>query len=269
LAVFFLCCLAGHAIAEDVPFNPRFDAVDDEEPKKEKTAVVQEAAKPHPVYSFARWGLVFKDLCIGLENDGRQSRVYEVTKKAMTEEFGCSSCRALYRQFNLSCAPKVPPRLVKKKPTAVAPPPTPVAEAAGQGSGAEESGADDASAGANGTEEASDDEQAVSATPSVQEAAEPSPTPPLQAARYPRTEVIDAASRISMGLYEMEPGMGSTFKALQNFETRLLALPNLTVAERDYYGTLLSYLQAAWEGRPGSPLDPRVKANEDVSVLFQ
>lgn len=96
----------------------------------------------------------------------------------------------------------------------------------------------------------------------------PVPTPPPPA-RFPRTDVVDAASRLSAGLYELEPGAGSTFNAVKNFESRLLHQKDLSPGERDYFGVLTTYLLAGWDGRPDSPLTQKKLSKEDIAELFQ
>lgn len=245
-------------LAQDVPFNPRLDALEDKKPRRAKTPVVQEPVKHQAVYSYARFAVSFKVLCAALEADGRQVKVYQVSKTALGQEYGCSSCRALYRQLVNACQPPVPKIAgSKKKVTPVATVNVSPDEASEDEGGASEEVNED---GASATEMAP--ESSPTPGPNLGEAA-------IQPARYPRTDLVDAASRISVALYDIEPGNGSTFRALQNFEERLLASSQLTPGEKDYFGVMFSYLFSAWEGRPGSPLDPRVKAKEDVSVLFQ
>jgi hypothetical protein len=108
---------------------------------------------------------------------------------------------------------------------------------------------------------------------SVEGEQKPSPTPTAtptpQPDRYPRTEVIDAASRLSISLYEMEPGEGSPFKAVRSFEARVLAQKNLSPGERDYFGVLISYLLSAWAGREDELIKPKPLTRDDIVDLFQ
>jgi hypothetical protein len=191
----------------------------------------------------------------------------------------------LYRQIVQWCKPESSPEkpLGKNKPTTV-PSPTavPTSEAKGEAEPEDTDGEGapvDASAGAEATPsegqqednegESSEDvseEQPVS-TPTAAATSTPAPTP--QPERHPSTELVDAVSRLSQGLYELEPGFGNTFFATQKLSEDLLGQKDLTPAERDYYSIFSAYLLSAWEGRPGSPLDPRVRAKEDVSELFQ
>jgi hypothetical protein len=67
----------------------------------------------------------------------------------------------------------------------------------------------------------------------------------------------------------MEPGAGSTFKAVKGFEVRLMALKDLTPGERDYYGVLSTYLLSAWQGREDSALEPKRLKREEIADLFQ
>ncbi len=279
--------ILGAVDAQEVPFTPRFDGIDqDQRPLVRPTAA---AAPEHErrVYSFARFSPVFKDMCASLRTDQREKRVFEAGMRGLAESGQCGTCRALYRQVVQWCKPESaePKQLTKNKPTA-APSPTVVSTSLpdaetenSEADGADEAEVEEASAeevaaplvdGEQGEEdesnEAESEEQPIP-TPTVVISPSPSPTP--QPARYPSTELVDAASRLSQSLYELEPGFGNTFVATQRLSEDLLRQKDLTAAERDYYSIISSYLLSAWEGRPGSPLDPRVQAKEDVSELFQ
>lgn len=237
-----VCCavalsVPGTALAQDVPFNPRFDGTN-ERKQKSATPTPDESAKQTSIYSFGRFASTFKAMCDGLAIDRRRGRVFDVATVGLREEVSCASCRAFYRQLVQSCAP---PR--QKKPEV-----TPLASPPGEDVAAE-AGAD----------------QGQQATPSPTPTATPTPQPD----RYPSTEVIDAASRLGIGLYDMEPGEGSPFKAVRAFETRLLGQKDLTAGERDYFGVLLSYLLAAWQGREQELLKPKPPTRDDIADLFQ
>jgi hypothetical protein len=220
--------------AQEVSFTPRYDGIEESRRKRSGTPTPSPASAQQKVYSFARFNGLFWIMCSGLEAEGRRARVFDVAKAGLAEELECSSCRALYRQFMQACGPtKTAKPRVK---------PSPSTAKGGEGDGGGEDIVEDI----------------VSATPTT--------TPP---ARYPRTDVVDAASRLSAGLYELEPGAGSTFAAVKNFESRLLRQKDLTPGERDYFGVLATYLLAGWDGRPDSPLAPKKLSKEDIADLFQ
>ena len=229
---------ATEAAAQEVPFNPRYDGIADRKTNP-ATPTPDPSAKQTAVYSFARFAPLFKVMCEGLEADRRSARVFAVATVGLKEEVSCPSCRAFYRQLVQSCAA---PRQKKPKET-----PTAAAE--------------DATSSKAGVEA----EQQP--TPTLAPTATPTATP--QPDRYPRAEVIDAASRLSISLYDMEPGEGSPFKAVRSFEARVLALKDLTPGERDYFGVLLSYLLSAWDGREQELLKPKPLTRDDIADLFQ
>ncbi len=278
--------------AQEVSFTPRYDARsldgdeddDDAESPRRPTPHAKQGAshQRHKQYSFAHLSAVFKDMCDGLRRDSRDLRVYEVSAAGLKEDIECSSCRALYRQLQHACKPKViAARPAKKLPTPT-PSPTqpaePVEEAAEVGesqANQSEEQASESSEVATSNEESVPEQGGDQQEGSELQTATPLPTPTVtptatpHPSRYPNLEVLDAASRISAAMYESDPEFGEVLKAVQSFSQRLLGAPNLSQAERDYFGILMSYAISAWEGRPGSPLDPKVRAKEDVSDLFQ
>jgi hypothetical protein len=174
--------------------------------------------------------LLFQEMCRLLEIEQRRQRVFLVAKVAAEDAQECSSCRALTRQIAQSCAPKA---RVNKEGTRS---PTPG-----------EQGGD--LAPANEHEDGKVDGKRLS--------------------RYPRTDLIEVLSRLSDGLYDFSPGQGPVFVALKSLEHRLLAAPDLTVGEKEYYGIVLAYLFSAWAGRPGSPLEIATPSPEEVAELFK
>jgi len=224
--------------AQDVPFKPRHDGLDQRR-REIATPTPDTSSKVKVVYSFSRFGDLFKLLCQGLEADRRRARVFDVAKAGLREDRSCPSCRAFYRQLGQSCkAPKQ--QMVKPTPT-----PTPTVTADPQ------------------VEQAAEPAQEPSVTPT------PTPTLTPQPERHPRTDVVDTASRLSISLYDMEPGEGSPYRAVRAFETRLNEVKDLTPGERDYYGVLMSYLMSAWAGREQELVTPRPLSREDIADLFQ
>jgi predicted component of type VI protein secretion system len=227
-------------LSQEDSFNPRYEGAEEERKVEgEPSPTPNDITKEQKIYSLARFNFIFQEMCDGLDAEGRRMRVLQVSKLALQEESSCASCRAFYRQLIQTCATPV---RIKGKPTE--PPATVTPEPA----------ADDAAK--QGVVEGA-------ATPAV------TPTPLPQPGRYPRTDVVHAASRLSHVLYEMEPGAGSTFKAVKGFEVRLMALKDLTPGERDYYGVLSTYLLSAWQGREDSALEPKRLKREEIADLFQ
>jgi hypothetical protein len=91
----------------------------------------------------------------------------------------------------------------------------------------------------------------------------------LESARYPSTELLHQVSVLSAEMYERDAGRGGAFEAVKLFTDSLLAQKDLTPAERDYFGTLQAFFLAAWDGRPGGPLEPTPVPREKIKELFQ
>ncbi len=94
-------------------------------------------------------------------------------------------------------------------------------------------------------------------------------TPAVAQKRYPRTDLVEVLSLLSVELYEFGPGKGPVFDALKSLQDRLTGDPTLTAGERDYFGIVMAYLSAAWAGRPGSPLESATPSPEEIAELFQ
>ena len=103
------------------------------------------------------------------------------------------------------------------------------------------------------------------------ETPEPAPTgePAPASARYPSTELLNQLSALSAEMYERDAGAAGAFEAVNLFTGALLAQKDLTAAERDYFGIFRAFLLAAWEGRPGGPLEPTPVSREKIKELFQ
>ncbi len=197
---------------------------------------------PPPVFSFAAYEPSFKELCANMEADGRLDRLVgiareEASKKGET----CIACKALWRTVLAACekrGPKATPTPKKISGT-----PTAVSEADGQAVVAE--GAKVAQESESGTP--------VPATPTV-------PVPQ----RRPSTETLDSASRFSTFAYTHDPGEGGGTLALRVMVSRVMSSKDFSLAEREYYDTVFTYLMAAWEGREEEK--PAVANHSEVNV---
>jgi|GEM_PF-2423734 len=248
--IFFMEC----GYCQEDTFTPRYDAISPEKKRPKKKATPQiDVKKSPPLYSMARYNLLFQEMCRLLEADARRDRVYRVSKEAVEEEQGCSSCRAFLRQMAQSCAPKAK---LKKVDT---PAPTPTITANPEGA---QAGEIRSAASSDSIAEPSQIAPEISETPDVA-ITEPQPR------RYPRTDLVDVVSRLSDELHDFGPGPGSVFDAVKSFESHLIGVPDLSPGERDYYGVLLSYMFSAWEGRPDSPLSAGTPSPDEIAELFQ
>lgn len=211
LFIFAMMLNCINARAQSVDFNP----VKEEKDSSEEGAEADE--KQSTVFSFGRFEKGFRSLCSELEVDQRRTRIFLLAQSRAKDQNECPSCRALWRSVTTTCRQG-------KKEDAKAP------------RSKKKTKKNDAGEGAEPTE--------VEPTPTP----EPTPTA-VPAARMPSTVVLDNASLLSTAFYEADPRKGGIFQAISNFTTVLLSQPDLSVAEKDYYGILTTYLLAAWEGR--------------------
>lgn len=237
------CCVLGSSIAlvchplvaQEVSFTPRYEGITPSPRRGKKIpTVTPEPVQAPKLYSLARFNNRFQDMCGLLEADRRRERFFGVVKLAADEEKACSSCRALFRQLAQSCRPKLK---AKREPS-------PTVEVT--------------------QEQASTPDGQGALVRPVQEGA-----PTIAPKRYPRTDLIEVLSLLSNELYEFGPGKGPVFDALKSLEARLTSEPTFTAGERDYFGIVMTYLFAAWAGRPGSPLESVTPSPEEIAELFQ
>lgn len=195
-------------------------------PQIQPTATKKPSGPP-PVFSFAAYEPGFRELCVNLEGDGRLDRLVSIAREEVAKKGeSCIACRALWRSVLSACekrGSKPPHKSMKSKGT-----PTAVPE-----------GDSAASAGEEAT-----------ATPGSETETPAPPTPIVPAPqRRPSTETLDAASRLSTFAYTHDPGEGGGTLALRAMVSRVMATKDFSVAEREYYDTVFTYLMAAWEGR--------------------
>lgn len=244
-------CSVSSAPAQDDFFKPVFEAT--ATPKR------QEAAGP--IYSFARMEPAFKGLCTGLEADGRRERLVSIAEAGVAREKVCITCRSFWKMIVSACGklgprptptPK-PPRKKKGKAGEV-----PVEEGPPE-QGESVEGNDDASAAASAED--------VPATPTV--AGTTVAGPSRRPARYPSTEVLDEASRVSVATYAEDSGDGQVAEMFRYLAKSVREAPDLSSAEREYYDTFFTYLLAAWAGRVDSTKLPPPTPSRELESLFE
>ncbi|MFN4896206.1 MAG: hypothetical protein ACK5GN_06470 [Pseudomonadota bacterium] len=232
LCIVLLCSFGCRA--QEVSFTPRYDAIGSEVKRFKRTPTPVVDAVPAPqLYSLGRFNPLFQQMCRLLEEDGRRDRLFRIAKGGSDDEQDCPSCRALFRQIAQSCAAKVRVKKISQ--------PTPVARAT--------AGARQELGDSKGLNQGTGD---LSVRP-----------------RYPRTDLLDVLSQLSTALYDFSPGKGPCFDALKSLELRLSTAPDLAVGEREYFSVVMTYLMAAWAGRPGSPLENATPNPKEIAELFQ
>jgi hypothetical protein len=87
--------------------------------------------------------------------------------------------------------------------------------------------------------------------------------------RYPSTEVLDGASRISVATYAEDSGEGQAAEMFRYFEKSVRDTANLSTAEREYYDILFTYLLAAWAGRVDSTKLPTPTPSAELESFFE
>ena len=244
----FSCSSAG---AQDDFFKPVFEA----------TATPKPLEASGPIYSFARMEPAFKGLCTGLEADGRRERLVSIAEAGVAREKVCITCRSFWKMIVSACGklgprptptPK-PPRKKKGKEGEVS------VEGASPEKGEVVERTDDADAAASA------EDVPASPTVAVTTAAGPSRRP----ARYPSTEVLDEASRVSVGTYAEDSGDGQVAEMFRYLAKSVREAPDLSTSEREYYDTFFTYLLAAWAGRVDSTKLPPPTPSRELESLFE
>jgi hypothetical protein len=83
--------------------------------------------------------------------------------------------------------------------------------------------------------------------------------------------MLDYTSRLSVALYNQDPGTGGYFKGLESLAGTLTSDPSLTPGERDYFSVFVSFLMASWKDRGEAPV-PQADVRENkqsVDELFE
>ncbi len=225
-----ICLIAASTVwAEDAPF-----ANPDAQPTK-----TQKKPRELKVFSFARFEPPLREICREMEADGRRTKLVQLSEVERKGNAECASCRALWKSIYWACRDsailedkdKAKKKKNKEKPK------EPTSDEGGE----------------EGSEAP---------------AAEPTPTPkPLQ--RYPTTVMLDLTSRLSVSLYEQDPGKGSYYAALQSLATTLSRAPSLTPGERDYYSVFVSFLLASWADREEHEVDDTQVEKPELGAMFE
>jgi len=239
--ILFTCIGAGGvpgALAQDFDEKPFFKPFVEPTPTRKPTG-------PPPVFSFSRFEGSLRALCEEMEVDGRREVLVSVaTREAARKDDTCISCRALWRTVLSACAKLGP------KPTPVPKLNTPKGRATAVAEGI-----------------ATDVTEGGEATP-TSVPVPPTPTP-KQKPRAPSTTALDIASRISSTAYDADSGGGGVTVAFQNMVTTVMSSKDLSVAEREYYETLFTFLMAAWQGRERSEGDVVPTPEVNVDEFFE
>jgi len=234
-------CLPLRAVhAQDDFFRPTIDATP-----------VPSREGPGPVFSFARMEPDFRELCRGLELDGRRERIVSLARERVGQEKVCITCRSFWKMVvsacgNLGPRPTPTPKVKKRAgPPIVETPATPD-ESRVTPTGARQEGA--------------------AAPPS----AETQKTPArIRGTKYPSTEVLDQASRMSIAIYQLDGSEGQTAKMFHYFAKSVRERPGLSAEEREYYDIFLAYLLAAWSGRVDSTKLPPPTPAPELDGFFE
>lgn len=183
----------------------------------------EEKPEPTPrekkVFSFGRFEPALREICREMEIDGRRTKLVQLSEIGRKGHADCPSCRAVWKSVYWACRDsaivdtKAAPNPPKKKKKVT-------------------------------SEEQEGESAEVTPTPT--------PTPkPLQ--RYPSTALLDYTSRLSVALYNQDPGSGGYFKGLESFAGTVTSDSSLTPGERDYFSVFVTYLMASWKDRGEVP----------------
>jgi hypothetical protein len=206
-------------------------------PPDAKPTKVEPKVRESKVFSFGRFEAPLREICREMELDGRRTRLVQISEVERKGNADCASCRALWKSIYWACRDSAIVELKgnskknKTKPEA--------AKAAEEG------------------EHAGD-------------APVPEPTPtPKPPQRYPTTAMLDLTSRLSVSLYNQDPGPGGYFKALQSFSNTLTRHPSLTPGERDYYSVFTTFLMASWADRASADDQGSSVKQHDLGSMFE
>ena len=225
-------------LAQDFDPEPFFKPLVEPSPTRKPSG-------PPSVFSFSRFEGNLRALCEEMEVDGRREVLVTVaTREAARKDDTCISCRALWRTVLSACAklgpkPTPSPKLNTPKGTATA-----VAEGV-----------------------PTDVTEGGEATPTSVPL--PPASTPKQKPRAPSTTALDIASRISSTAYDADSGGGGVTRAFQNMVATIMSSKDLSVAEREYYETLFTFLMAAWQGRERSDGDVVPTPEVNVDEFFE
>jgi len=223
-------------------------------PVIEVTVTPRQQKGPPPVFSFARMEPRFRTLCLGLEEDGRRERIVSIATAGVAREKVCVTCRSFWKMVVQACGklgprPTPTPKPARKKREKGAQDTPPVIEASA-----------DAQSSSSESSDTSEPSEAV---------ATPTAVSPLNGTsgrsqlRYPSTEVLDQASRVSVATYESDNGAGQDAEMFRYFAKTIRENSDLSPPEREYYDVFLTYLLAAWAGRvDATKLPPPTPAHE-------
>jgi hypothetical protein len=202
-----------------------------------KIAKPEPAARESKVFSFGRFEPALREICREMELDGRRTKLVQLSEVGRKGHADCASCRALWKSIYWACRDSAvmdntASKQTKKKQVQA----KPDDEAEGVGEAAPQ--------------------PTATATPK-----------PLQ--RYPTTTMLDLTSRLSVSLYNQDPGTGGFYKALQSFTNTLTGDPTLTLGERDYYTVFASFLMASWVDRDVPAAQEAPQTKQDLSGIFE
>jgi hypothetical protein len=187
-----------------------------------------------PIRSFSKFEGALREICSGLEMEGRSIRIFEIATIKRKEEKACVSCRALWMSLSSAC---VPPKAEKSKQS-------------------------------KKSKKKVENEDKGRSEEDIQEQ-QPTPTPlptVIPKRRYPNPALLDAVSRVAVAMFEYDEGGESAKAAVFSIAETLLAAENLSVAEREYYEIFFEFFRAPWQG---IPMTPTPKVEEDMSSFFE
>jgi hypothetical protein len=240
LALFmgFMLVFSTSALAQDDFFKPVIEA----------TPTAKHEGPP-PIFSFARLEPDFRALCKGLEQDGRRERIVSIAEAGVAREKVCITCRSFWKMIVSSCANLGP------RPT-----PTPKPPKKKKGMNTEEP-IETATPAAEPSDSTSSTESSI-VTPTAIAAA-------VRETRYPSTETLDEASRVSSSIYALDSGEGQVAEMLRYFAKTVRESSGHSDKGREYYDIFFTYLLAAWAGRVDSTKIPTPTPSAELESFFE
>ncbi len=239
VVVGFLFGISSSVVAQDDFFKPVVEATP-----------TRKLEGPGPIFSFARLEPQFRAICRGLEEDGRRQRIVALAEAGVAREKVCITCRSFWKMIVSACGK------IGSRPTPT-PRPTKTPRSKERNQESPEAGTEETPTG---------QDLDVVVTPTMVASLTGKVGRPQ--IRYPSTEVLDEASRVSVSVYELDSGEGQTAEMLRYFAQTIRETPGLSAAEREYYDIFLTYLLAAWAGRVDSTKLPNPTPAVDLDEFF-
>jgi hypothetical protein len=195
-----------------------------------------------PILSYSRFEPGLRQVCAGLEQDGRREKLFSLAMKQRKEERACASCRALWVSLSNVCKGEEKRERPAKKKKAQK--------------------ASEAELSEGGNEAGAAEEGPPGPTPT------PSPVPP-RPKRFPLPTLLDALSRVAVAIHDFDEGGSSAQGAVRNTCSTLLDLQDLTPGEEEYFEIFCEFFEAPWKSDAPESTPTPPPSESELGELFE